>query len=760
MAENQELTPLERRPPERVNNRLDSIIDLEAGSFDTYSYLRAYWQILRKRRWTVLTVALVLTTLVAMVSFKMRPVYEATARVEVEAETPQIQSLNDLYRSMPSDEAFLQTQVNVLKSDNLAWRTVQQLGLGEKPEYTAPSEGGARRLADPSITAQSRLIREFRKHLRVELMRNSRMVEVNFESTDPHLAARVANALVNNYTEYNFHQKYDATRQASGWMEQQLDELKAKVEKSQQALVDYERQNAIVNVSEKQNVVEIRLADLSKDLTNAQSDRMQKESLHELVKSNESQVALIVQNELLQRLEEKYVDLKGQYVDALGQYGPNFPKVVRLRDQLNEIQSIIDRERKRIVARIRNDYMAALGRERLLSAAVAREKVEVGKLSQLLIEHNILKREFETNQQLYENLLQRLKDATVSAGLRATNIHVVDPALSPTIPVRPKKILNIAIGLMVGLILGVTLAFVQESLDNSIKSAEDVERLIATPALAVIPKARPSWLRSRGDKSQAENGAVELIILKQPTSALAESYRTLRTSILLSTAPRPPQALLVTSAQPQEGKTCTSLNLAFGLAQRGVRVLIIDADLRRPGIATALGLPENSNGLSSLLSGAHSLDEALRQFEPVPNLWVLPGGPRPPNPADLLSSPTMEKVLNELRERFEHLVLDSAPLLMVTDATILSTLVDGVVLVVESGVTPRGSVVRAHKILESAGGRILGTVLNKVDSRGDGYYGYYYRDYYHSHDGENSVKRISKDLQPTANPPQNPFLKR
>jgi capsular exopolysaccharide synthesis family protein len=200
--------------------------------------------------------------------------------------------------------------------------------------------------------------------------------------------------------------------------------------------------------------------------------------------------------------------------------------------------------------------------------------------------------------------------------------------------------------------------------------------------------------------------------------------------------------------------------LAFGLAQRGVRVLIIDADLRRPGIATALGLPENSNGLSSLLSGAHSLDEALRQFEPVPNLWVLPGGPRPPNPADLLSSPTMEKVLNELRERFEHLVLDSAPLLMVTDATILSTLVDGVVLVVESGVTPRGSVVRAHKILESAGGRILGTVLNKVDSRGDGYYGYYYRDYYHSHDGENSVKRISKDLQPTANPPQNPFLKR
>lgn len=759
MPEHEELAPLERRSLERVNHQVGSVIDLGAENFDTYSYLRTYWHILLKRRWTVLTVAFVLATLVAIVSFKMQPIYEATARVEVEAETPQIQSLNDLYRSMPSDDAFLQTQVNVLKSENLAWRTIQQLALGKDPAFNPPGQLGNRQLADSPAAVQISLIRVFRKGLRVELVRNSRIVEVSFESTDPHLAARVANALVNNYTEYNFHQKYDATRQASGWMEQQLDELKAKVEKSQQAMVDYERQNAIVNIGEKQNVVEQRLADLSKDLTNAQSDRMQKESLYELVKSNESQVALIVQNELLQRLDEKHADLKGQYVDALGQYGPNFPKVTRLRDQVNEIQSIIERERKRIVARMRNDYMAALGREKLLSGAVAREKVEVGKLSQLLIEHNILKREFETNQQLYQNLLQRLKDATVSAGLRATNIHVVDQALPPTVPVRPKKTLNIAIGLMVGLILGVTLAFVQESLDNSVKSVEDVEQLIATPALAVIPKARPSWLRSRGDKSQAENGAVELVVLKQPTSALAESYRTLRTSILLSTAPRPPQALLVTSAQPQEGKTCTSLNLAFGLAQRGVRVLIIDADLRRPGIATALGLPENSRGLSSLLSGAHSLDEALRQFEAVPNLWVLPGGPRPPNPADLLSSPTMEKVLHELRERFEHLVLDSAPLLMVTDATILSTLVDGVVLVVESGVTPRGAVVRAHKILESAGGRILGTVLNKLDLRRDGYYGSYYRSYYHSYYDGHPVRPVSKDAQPTAKPPRDRFLK-
>ncbi len=736
MPEHKELAPQERKPPQRVNPRENSVIDLAADASDSYSYIRTYWLILLKRRWTILAVALVLATSVAIVSFKMQPVYEATARVEVEAETQQIQSLNDLYRSVPTDDAFLQTQVNVLKSENLAWRSIQQLGIAEKAGFAPVGGGGEHPSADSQTSAKNRLITEFKRHLRVELMRDSRMIEVTFESTDPQLAAGAANALVNNYSEYNFHQKYDATRQASGWMEQQLDELKAKVEKSQQAMVDYERQNVIVNIGEKQTVVEQRLAALSQDLTNAQSDRMQKESLYDLVRSNDAQVAVIAQNDLLARLDEKYADLRADYVDALAQYGPNFPKVVRLREQVNEVQSIMERERKRVVARIRNDYMAALGRERLLSAAVAKEKVEVGKLSQLLIQHNMLKREFDTNQQLYDSLLQHLKDATVSAGLRATNIHLVDAALIPSVPVRPRIKYNIAIGLMVGLVLGVTLAFLQESLDTSIKSAEEVERLIAAPALAVIPMARSSWGRMGGNRSQPQNGSVGLIVLKQPTSSLAESYRTLRTAILLSSAPRPPQALLVTSAQPREGKTSTSLNLALGLAQRGVPVVIVDADLRRPGVSKALALSENGAGLSSLLSGAHTLDEVLRPFEAVPNLWVLPAGPQPPNPADLLSSPSMENVLQELRQRFEHLVVDSAPLLLVTDATILSRLTDGVVLVVESGVTARRALVRAHKILESAGGRILGTVLNKWDARDEGYYGYYgsyYRGYYHSY---------------------------
>jgi capsular exopolysaccharide synthesis family protein len=763
MDDHGELAPVDQGSLQGTRDWPVPRADPGAGDFDTYSHLRAYWHILFKRRWTVLTVAVLVTTLGIIRTYRTQPVYRATARVEVEAETPEIRSFNDLYRSGTgfSDDVFLQTQVDVLKSENLAWMTVQQLGWGEQQGFGSPKESNGGSPVDSQAALKNRLIQAFRGCLSVELMKDSRIVEVGYESSDPRFAARAANALVNNYAEYSFHLKYDATRQASQWMGQQLDELKAKVEKSQQAMVDYERQNAIVNIGEKQTVVEQRLATLSQDLTNAQTDRMQKESLYQLASTNESQADLVTQSPILQRLREKYTDLKGQYLDASEQYGPNFPKVVRLHDQLDETESAISAERKRAVAQLRGDYQTALARENLLSGAVAQEKVEVGKLSELLIQYNILKRDFDTNQQLYDSLLARLKDATMSAGLRATNIHIIDPALIPTGPVRPNKPRDIATGVLIGLVLGITLAFVRESLDNSIKSAEDLEQIIPAPALAVIMKVGSSWLGLRGDKRQPADGALEMAVLKRPTSSLAESYRILRTSVLLSTSPRPPQAILVTSAQPGEGKTCTASNLALGLAQRGVPVLIIDADMRRPGVTQALGVNCNGKGLSTVLTGTYKLDEALYQLEAEPNLWVLPAGPRPANPADLLAAPGMARLLQEACHRFSHVVLDSPPLLLVTDATLLSTIVDGVVLVVESGVTSSGAVVRAQKILENVGGRILGTVLNKLDLSHDGYYGTYYRSshypyYYHT---ERARRYYDQDAPPTPKTSGNTLLK-
>ncbi len=739
MNEPSELAPLATKIPAKPSPWASPFINLEQVIPDTFFDLRAYWHILEKRRWTVLTVALLLTTAVAVYSFKMQPEYEATARVAVEAETPHIQSLNELDREGQTDETFIETQVQVLQSDNLAWRTIQELRLAENPEFYDARNAKPVRGVDPRAAQQNLLLGIFRDSLKVDRVPNSRLIEVKFESTDPRLASRGANALVSNYIEDNFRQKYDATRQASGWMEQQLDELKAKVEKSQTALVNYERQYNIVNVGDKQSVVEQRLSDLSRELTAAQGDRLEKESRYELVKGSPDQVGYVTQNELLQKLEEKSADINASYVDALEQYGPNFPKVVRLRDQSKEIQTLIERERKRILGQMHNDYEAAIGREKLLQQAVAQGKTEVGQLNQLLIQHNMLKREFDTNQQLYDNLLQRLKDATVSAGLRATNIQVVDQAITPAFPVRPKKVLNISIGLLVGLILGVTVAFVQQGLDTSIKSVEDVESITNCPTLAVIPtgmrNGHMSWYSRRIEGEPATSPTqVELTMLTQTNSALAEAYRSLRTSVLLSTAPHPPQAILITSSQPNEGKTCTSVNLALALAQRGPRVLLVDADLRKPGVSRRLGL-EASRGLSSVLTGAHKIEEVLQDIEGMPNLRVMSAGPRPPNPAELLSSPSMENVLAELRSKFDHIVIDSPPLLLVTDATILSRMVDGCVLVAEPGTTTRGGLQRAHRTLQGIGARIMGIALNKVDHRDGSYYQYYYGYYYRSYYG-------------------------
>lgn len=707
---------------------------------DNFSSLTNYLDIILKHRVLIFSVTLFVGVVVAIYSFKVQPVYRATAQLEIESETPLLQSLTDLFRgNVPVDqETFLSTQVDVLKSDSLAWLTIEQLKLAEAPEFKAVLD------KDPdtaqSVTAlQTALTNEFEKRLIVERQKDTRMVRVHFDSTYPKVAAAVANAMVDNYTEYNFRLKYDATRQATAFMEKQLDELKAKVEKSQQALVDYERQNSIVNVGEKESVAEQKLGDLSKDLTDAQNERLSKESLWRLVSSDPSQVRFVAQSELLQKLQTTEADLSTQYADEAQLYGTTFPKVRRLQAQLDEVLSLTLREQKRLIETINHDYAAANGRENLLSTAVAAQKVEVGRYNGLLIEHNLLKRDADTNQQLYDSLLQRLKDATVSAGLRATNIHVIDRALPPRWPDRPRKGRYIAVGLLGGLILGFLCALIREALDNSINGAEEIERITGLPALAIVPRViggQRRLLGGRNSHNQSPNGTVSLALLHYPESPVAESFRVLRTSVLLSTAHHPPQVILVTSPQPSEGKTSTALNLGIGLAQKGTKVLIVDADFRRPGVAKALNL-DNQKGLSTVLTGAAAMSEVICQFPEMPALWLLPTGPRPPNPAELLSSTAMENLLTELRAAFNFVVVDSPPVVLITDATILASIVDGVVLIAESEKTTRGAMLRALRTLSLSGGRVLGTVLNKVDSRRDGYYGHYdyyyrqpYKDYY------------------------------
>jgi polysaccharide biosynthesis transport protein len=758
MSEEERHSSPQTELPERVGPHSYPVLELQSKGIDAYAYLRDYGRILSKRRWTILTTALVVTTLVAIYTFKEKPVYRATAEVEVDSATPAVQSVNNVYEEVPTDPTFLQTQVDVLNSGNLAWQTIEQLKLDREPAFNPPRSGRPERLEETVAARKGRLIERFGGSLTVDLVQGSRMIKVSFESTEPRLAARVANALVNNYREYNFIAKYDATRQASGWMSEQLNELKAKVEKSQEALVNYEREHSIVDIGGQENIEDQRLADLNQGLTAAQNDLAQKESLYELVKANPGKVGLLAQDDLLENMEEKYADLKTQYVDALGQYGPNFPKVLRLRDQISEIQSLIEQERARTVERISHNYQAALGRVKLLAGSVAREKETVGDLNQLMIQYGLLKHDFDTNQQLYDSLLSKVKDAAVSAGLRANNIHLVDAAMAPSAPVRPRKSQNILIGLIVGMVLGTTLAFLQDVMDTSIKTAEDVERSIAEPVLGVIPSVRSpgsskSWLKRRRTHSPAADGKVEWAVLRHPTSVLAESYKALRTAVLMSSTPRPPQALLLTSTQPFEGKTSTAFNLAVGLAQIGKHVLIIDADMRKSGLKRVINI-NGHPGLSTILTGAVQTDQALFQLPDLAGLWLLSAGPQSPDPSDLLASQAMRDLLTTLRGRFDHIVVDTPPVLMVTDATVLSSIVDGVILVAESGATARAALVRAHRVLEGAGANILGCVLNKLDLKYDGHYGSYYCDYvrYYSHgrrDQGTSSRRLASGPSPS-----------
>ena len=733
----EQLVPYDARRMQRYEPPMQAPVYLDAmpaAAADENASLAAYWQVIWRRRWTVVTTVAVLTTVAVIAAFKMKPVYKAIARVEVNAETPQMQTLEGMYQQMPTNQDFLRTQIQVLQTDNLAWRTVEQLQLGRNEAFLGQPTGEAGWKSDKERKMD--LIRRFKSALSADLVPGSRVIEVGFESTDASLASAAANTLVNNYVDFNFRQQYDATRGVSDRMKQQLDELKAKVETSQQALVDYERKNSIFNVSEKQNVVEQRLAELSTDYTAAQADRMQKEALHAQVRSNPTDARALAQDDLLQKLAEKLGDLKNQHAEALAQYGPVFPKAVRLQKQVAQAETNLKAERSRLLDRIQSEYQAARKREALLAGAVAQQKRQESKLNQLLVQHNLLKGDFEANQKLYQRLMQQLKDATVAAGLRSTNIHIVDPALAPTLPVRPKKVLYIAIGLLLGAVFGTMLAFVQEAFDNSVKAPEDLEMLIATPTLAVIPgkrSIRPPRQFVLADRANGHrDGVVALTVAHEPSSPLAEAYRALRTATLLSTTPHPPKSILITSANLGEGKTTTALNLAIALAQRGGPVVMIGADMRRSN--TVLEGIDTSRGLSTLLSGNDVLESVMQDYAEVPGLSIIPAGPVPPQPSELLSSEAMADLMRELGTKFKHIILDSPPIMAVTDATVLSTMVDGVILVVESGVTPKKMIARTRKVLENAGARVLGVVLNKFDAHSDGYGHYYSSYYYRSHE--------------------------
>jgi capsular exopolysaccharide synthesis family protein len=712
-------------------------------SAEEVPHLLDYWQLILKRPWTVLATLLFVFMTVAIGTLKQKPIYEGEVLLEINPEEPSVLTFNQVVAAESRDlDSYRETQYKVLESRTLAERVIKDLALYRYPEFyqrhplmglidlnpdSIPSPSDPRP-AEPNSDAYLNSVKNFSKRLDVSPVRRSNLVEVTFESYDPKLASAVANKLADDYTTENLEVKWDEANKASEWLSKQLVGLKSRVEKSEDSLQEYAQANSIVFLTESQNLVNTRLGELQQEYTKAQADRYQKQSLYGLVQSGKTQdLPGVLSNGLVENLATRLAEAERDYAQLTATVKPEYPKAIALKKQVDTLQASLDHQKKVLGQNMVEDYQVSLAREKFLAKAVEDQKRVVNEIASKTIQYNILKGEVDTNKSLYDGLLQRMKEAQVSAGVTASNIRVVDAAEVPRSPSKPRVLLNLVLALILGTALGIGLAFFQEYLDNTLKTSEEVENLLRLPSLGVVQ----SFPLNGADKSKqgklptpVPGQQVAIAPAIQTHSAAVEAFRSLRTSILLSANPVP-RCLLITSSLPGEGKTTTTVNLGATLASLGSRVVIVDCDMRRPSCHRSTGVPN--------LTGHVDLAQAILPVPGVVNLSVIPCGPVPPNPAEVLSSPVASDLLRKLRSEFDYVLVDSPPLLSVADSRILSTLTDAVVLVVRGYVTPYPVVRRARALLYNAGARILGVALNDVDMRKSEYgfggsykYGYGY----------------------------------
>ncbi len=767
-----EAAALERRAPRYIGAPLQ-MLEMEAAPD-----LLAYWSTLHKRRWMVLTVFVIFVAVVLLGTLKQKPVFRSRGLLEIQKENPEILTVKEMFELENVSDSYLESQYKILESDTLARRVIAQLGLEKRAEFNPPPGWLGRMLgsqenisaADREAETRETSLKRFRERLTIEPVKRSRLVAVSFESESAELAARVVNTLASNFIDQNLEVRWEATQKASEWLSQQLVSMKSKLEKSETEMQQYVRENGLVFLETAQgapeNIVNERLRQLQEERTRAQAARYEKESLHRLVQAGDyGSLPGVFDSKLMQDLTVRLAEIRQQHAQLTATFNAEYPKVKQLQGQIDEMESVLAAERERAAKRMTNEYYAAVRREKLIEQAFEQQQRQAETIAERSVQYNILKREVDTNKQLYDGLLQRLREAGVSAGLKASNIRVVDAAEPPKRPARPNLLLNLASAIILGAMLGVGAAFLQEYLDNTLKTSEDVERFLRLPSLAVIPAAQTLNGRhgaygygayghagrspSLTGGTAKNNGAAisragwYRIDTGAQHSALSEAFRGLRTSVLLSSAERPPRSLLISSSRPGEGKTTIAINLAISLAQLGQRVLLIDGDLRRPSVHRAFGM-QDEHGLVRYLTGGADWRACVRATN-QPGLDVLVCGPLPPNPAELLSSERMRALIAQASSEYSMVLADSAPLLNVADSRILATMVEGMVLVVEGGATPRDLVRRSQAAAQHVGANLIGVVLNKLDARHDGYgyYSYHY-DSYKQREEEEEEEKVAR----------------
>lgn len=733
--------------------------------------LRDYWGRLVRRRGTVLSVALGVFLLGAFWTFIQKPVYTAKAQLLVEKE-PNILSFEQVFQIESMRDDFYQTQYRLLSGRGLADTVVERLKLYENPEFVGRPEKRKKPVDPADHVFREGLIDEFLERLSVRPVRLTRLVEATFSARDPKLAADVVNELAAAFIDLNINMKYAATEQATTFLSEQIKGLQTEIEQKERQLQGLEADANIVALSDNETTVIDRLSQLNKALTEAQIERSQKEATWNGLKDvSPDYVPEAIANPLIQRLREDYVRLKRETQKMEERFQPDYPELQRMKVELESARRSLADETQNLVKGAYSEYQTALSRERSLEAEFNEQKGAAFKMNSSAVLYNGLKVEIQNKKTLLDSLLRRESETGVEArlkGLRTSNIRVVDRARVPVRPSSPNKKRNLILALLLGLGGGVGLAFLFDFLDNSVKTSEDVERYAGLPTLGVVPKftldgaskaysygrrlkggkepARLEAARAAGgseapavaaaaapfvaEVEKAERpGSIELVPHFFPNSRLAESYRSIRTALLLSSADSPIKTVAVTSAMPGEGKTVTAANLAVALAQSGKTVLIVDADLRRPRQHRIFKV-KNTFGLTTYLTDSVGIKDVVKSTE-IPNLYLINAGPVPPNPAELLGSDKMARFIRMMSEETDHILFDLPPMLEISDALVLGAKVDGMVLVVHGDKTSREALRKARERLDLLKVRTIGVVINNVAVPRHG--AYYYKDYYHGY---------------------------
>ena len=699
-------------------------------------------RVLRRRRRIIVASLIVVFLLGAFYCVVKTRRYEAVADLAINPEGSDALDMGDITASLGGGglgfDEKLETQVHILKSDSLAWTVISELRLDRQPTfaghrnfsffgpYVVPNPPDQIDRTTPE--RRNQLLEDFSHALTVQSIARTQAVEITFRNADPALARDVVNHLVTAYTQRTFMTRYNDTMKASNWLSGQLAQLKSEVQESQSKLSKFQKQTGIFGTDENDNLVLSKLDDVSKELTDAEADRIVKEAQYRVAQSgNPELIGTLVPDSVLPVLRGQEADLKQQLAQANAEYGPHYPKVIQLETQLAQVEKSLQSEIADIQERFHTAYQISAGSEKQMRAAFDQQKQQAYDMSAGLDQYGILKRELESGNDLYEDLLKKLKEAGVVASLKAATVDVIDPATLPTKPVEPKVPLVMALSILFGLGTGIAFSFAAENLDNLIRSPEEVESLTGVPLFGMIPHIKLGRGKDPGQELEPIGDGPKrgsLVALLRPNSHASEAFRSLRTALLLASAGKPPKAVLIASAVPGEGKTTVSMNIAAMLAQRGARVLLVDADLRRGQIAERLMIPKNL-GLSGALTGAVNWRDTIEAIPEAPNFFVLQAGVRPPNSAELLGSPQMHEVLEECKAEYDHVIVDSAPCLIVTDAVLVAQEMDAVLLVSRIAVTPRANLRRASELLQVGEGHVTGIVANDVPI-GENYYGYGY----------------------------------